>query len=630
MYFDPLSGRNILASTDRNHIRDNLLQYRVLGNVFAEMKPLEGLVLHAELGTDYIDNDQIIWMSGLLRTIAGKPSPLAYNEKHIYRTLNYTAYANYSKVIAEKHDISLTLGTEGTDYLVRWNHIRAENLTSKDQEVGEFQEGLMDNVLSLLSGVQEHKRRGTPVLSRFNYKLLDRYLFGLSFRRDASSVFPAANRWNNFTAGSAGWIISAEPFMEPLLGKLSFLKVRGSYGVAGNDKIESGLDIDSYSTWPTYGGATGFTLENIGNKQLGWEKSYQLDLALEFGVFSNRISGSLGYYDITTRDMLLQTPIPFSVGVAMSSLATINIGDMKNKGVELEINTYNIRKKDFRWNTSFNFTTNQNEILTLSPALQQNPRGHEQGITVTRTGGKLGTYFLAEHAGIDNQGYETIYEIDQVLKDEGIYQKTGNILRATTTNVNNNKLPHEGKSGIPTFFGGMTNTLSYKGIELSFIFSWQGGNYLYDDAERQLSYVFTGNTNMLHKVYGNTWTPANTDASYPMLRYGNVQSYDTDDGGGALSTETSRFMYKGDFLKLRNVNLSYTVPEVLSEKIAIKDLRVFFSIQNAFTWSKNYKGYDPEFVRLGTSVERNLLSGTINRYSIPFVRTFTAGVNINF
>lgn len=650
-YFDPRSGANVTASSDRDHVRDNVMQYRAIGQFFTEIKPLKCLRIRGEASIDYLNTNQIIWISGLLRTIEDKPSKMAYDLSKTNRNMNYVAYANYNKVFNQKHDIGLTVGTELNRLYIRRRDNEFENLTNRDQEVGEFPDALTDNALRLLGGVFEDKRFAS-IFSRANYKLLDKYIVGFSLRRDGSTVFGEENRWGTFAAGSAGWIISAEPFMQAI-PVISFLKIRGSYGVAGNANIRSGLDQEGYQTWASYGSAGGMALENLANTELTWEKSHQTDVSLEFGILQNRISGSLGYYNMKTVDMLLDTPIPYSVGLAMGSSAWINVGNMRNKGFEFECTSINIHKGSFKWTTTLNFSTNRNEILDLTPALDT-PKGIVQSnVTSSHVGGRLGAFYLAEYAGLDDEGYETIYELnieEFLINESGEFvdesgqlipegtspvrnpeylTKTGNIIRATQTNVDEHKIIHEDKTGIPTYFGGLSNTFSFKGFELSVFLNWQGGNYIYDKAEQSLSYVDNGTHNILARVYNNTWTPENTAAEYPMLRWLNNQSPETDNGGGSMGKATSKYLYKADYLRLRSVNIAYNIPKKICKRLRSKGIRIYFTAYNLATFT-GYEGYDPEFVVLGSYEDRNLTQGYLQAYNLPLIRSFVGGINIDF
>ncbi len=630
-YFDPRSGRNVIAGSDRDHVRDNVKQYRMIGQLFGEYKPFDKLTIRGEASLDYVNTDQIFWVSGLLRTVEDDPSPMAYDLNRLINTTTYVAYATYNENFFEKHDIILTLGTEATETLIRSRDNQFENLNSIDQEPGEFGESTSHNALRLLSGINDNKKY-LGYFSRLNYIYNDKYLLNLSFRRDGASVFAREKKFTNFYAASGGWILTAEPFMENL-DALSFLKLRASYGTTGNDKISSGFDVEGYVTWPTYWGASSLSLLNLANNQLTWEISKQTDAGFEFGLFRNRISGSVAYYNNFTKDMLLSTPVAPSIGISQGNFATINVGDMRNWGVEAELTTVNIHNlsSGFKWSTSINFTTNNNKILRLTEAIQGNPLGIEgsRQLTSTRINGRLAAFYLAEYAGIDNQGYETIYEIDQELVNEGRYVKTGNIIRATENNIKNNRIVHEDKTGLPTWFGGITNTLFFKGFELSIFINGQGGNYLYDKAEEEVSYVSDGSKNILRKVYDNSWTENNTDASYPLLLWNNQQAPASDNGEGSMGTSTTRFLYKGDYLRLRNLTVAYNLPATFINRLGLSKLRIFVTGHNLATLS-GYEGYDPEVLNLGSSEERNLGQGIIRAYNLPLIRSFTGGFNLSF
>ena len=630
-YFDPRSGHNIVASTDRANIRDDVMQYRMIGLTYIELLPVKHLKLRGEAAIDYVHTDQLFWLSGMLRTANDVSSPLAFENQELNRTPNYVCYANYGQTLGI-HDFSATAGIEMNEVLRRRHYSKAENLSVDVKETGEFQNGDntgdMDNIISLLGGVLDNERRFSNFI-RGNYKLNNRYLIEGSLRRDGSSKFDASNRWATFVAGSAGWIITEEKFMKPIR-PVSFLKARFTIGAAGNDKIQSNRFESTYATWPTYEGAQGMLLDHLGNPFLTWEKSIQKDAGIEAGILKNRITIAFSYYNKKTTDMLLDTPIPLSTGVAIDDESTLNVGDMRNSGIEIDATTINTDHiNGLKWVTRINLTTNHTTILALTDAIDENPLGITNGITVTRTGGRLAAFYLAEYAGIDDQGYETIYEIDQEKAKDGIFEKTGNKIRATQSNIDKNKIVHEKKTGLPTYFGGITNTFNYKNIDFSVQVYFQGGNYIYDEAEEKLSYIDIGNHNLLKSVYNNTWTPENTDAKLPQLRWNDQQTPATDNGGGALGSQTTRFLHRADFIRMRNITAGYRLPQKWIQKPGISNIRLYISVQNVFTITR-YKGYDPEFVNLGDETSRNLSQGYLTQYRIPLVRTFLIGLDINF
>jgi hypothetical protein len=350
--------------------------------------------------------------------------------------------------------------------------------------------------------------------------------------------------------------------------------------------------------------------------------------------------------------MLLQVPISASNGIGSM---WANIGDLANNGFEFSISSVNVSNRDFTWRTDFNFATNHNKVEALTPVLAESRAGIDANITSTRIGGALGAYYIAASAGFDETyGYELIYEVDSdphLVNDAGDYvdqsgnvvtdpvdnpdylKKTGNILPATASNVSNNRFLNEDKTGIPTYFGGLNNSLSYKGFNLSFLFVFQGGNYIYDEGERSRTSVGTGR-NVLDEDYaGNYWTTSNKNADYPALVWNNTYTYDDETGTevtNSFSASTDRFLYKGDFIRLRQLQLAYNIPGSVTNRINLDNIRIFVSGNNLFTITK-YPGLDPEVINAsGSASNRNLVQGVASARMMPQIRSFTMGVTLDF
>jgi hypothetical protein len=515
-------------------------------------------------------------------------------------------------------------------------------VVGNQQEIGEIANGATQFVVGVSGIFGDQFFRS--MFGRINYKYNDRYLLGLSFRRDGSTAFGPNNRYGNFPAASAGWIISSEEFAQnsSVLRRFNLLKLRASYGQTGNANIRSFAYLNNYVNWPVYGQSSALGFSVLANPNIRWEKNEQVDAALEFGLFNNRLSGSIGAFNRVSRDMLLNVPVAPNVGIgAGGSVVITNIGDLRNRGLEVDLRSINFDRGGFRWSTAFNFTAVSNKVLRLTPQFEVLPSGSlpiatgiQQGVSITQIGGRLSTFYLAEYAGLDNEGYETIYEIDQaVLRQTGKTVKTSNVLRATQQNINGNRVVQDGKTALPTWFGGLTNTLSYKGIELSALFTFQGGNYIYDGHEEATVYARAGNNVLRADVIGNTWTESNRDAKYPRLTWNLRDNFVNPTNGQpapqTLGTRTSRFLYKGDFLRLKTLQVAYNLPRSVVSRMKLQNLRLYANAQNLLTVT-NYPGLDPEIVILGDQQTRNLGQGLVGNLPIPQVRAFNAGIGVTF
>jgi TonB-linked SusC/RagA family outer membrane protein len=618
--FDPQARRNTELTT-LGIYEDVANDYRMIGNVFLQYDFLPSFNVRVEGAMDYSNFRNKEWASNVVR-------PSFYSrENNVTRwNRNINAYATYNENFGD-HYVNVVAGVErqqrGTPYR---NALGAENLISSDRNIGEVN-NFGEDVLVFLSG-SDQEFRIFSVFGRANYTFKDRYLFSASFRRDGASVFGERNRYGLFPAVSAGWIISEEDFAQGW-GPLNFLKVRASVGQTGNPNLPGLVIQDGFTGWPAYGSGGGIVQNRIGNPSITWENIQTTDIAVEYGLFDNRVSGSVGVYRQDVNDMLLQVPIPDSQGILFgSSSVWENFGELRNQGLEIQLSTVNVDNGDFSWRTSFNYTTLTNEILKLDEALglTDNRLGVTNSSTVTRKGGQLATYFLADYAGVDPvTGYDMIYEIDRDLfLETGETVKTGNIITATEQNVQEHRMVRDGETGLPTYFGGINNTLTYKGLSLTAQLTFQGGNYLFNQVE--IAQTTPGATGTLREDYiGNYWTTDNRDAIYPRP---SLQGTTRD--GQQLSRNHSRYLYRGDFARLNFLQLAYNLPTDMISSVGLKGVRVFVSANNLFTIT-TYNGYDPEVVR-GSNDEqtRNLGQGIVSGVRYPQIRTFMGGINIKF
>ncbi|WP_194774824.1 SusC/RagA family TonB-linked outer membrane protein [Pararhodonellum marinum] len=630
--FDPLSGRNLRATLDRDNYLNDVNSYRAIGGLFLDYKIpfVDGLSVRTEFSADMLQTSNIEWGNTVIR----ERSAYAFDFSNTFTRLNYNVYATYNKQFADIHAFNFVVGTENTTQQQRTRNIEAQDLFGVQPEVGA--PGDIMRVSAGLGG--EINFRG--IFSRLDYKLKDRYLVGFSARRDGSSVFVPENRWGNFIAVSGGWILSEENFMRGA-NNIDLLKLRGSFGQTGNSAINPFATMTTYAGWGRYGDTgAGDLLMNIGNQALTWETTDAFDLGLDYELFNNRISGSIGYYRQDASDLLLQVEVPQSSGIfANQPRLWANVGDLLNQGFEFEISTVNIDKNNFKWTTSFNYTTNQNQVTKLTGGQGEQIYNVQQGPHVTRVGERLGFFRLAQYAGIHPEGgYEMIYEMDREhFAQTGERIKTGNVIPATRDNLTNHLLDFEDKSGLPTFFGGFINNFSYKGLELNIQFTFQGGNYIYDVGERGNSYIGTGGSVLRSSLVDNTWTESNPDADWPKLVWNHRYDVINEDGtvtpnvrfdNNRAAEVHDKFLQRGDFIRLRTLQLAYNLPPQLLQKLGLRQARVFTSATNLLTFTK-YQGFDPEVLQLGDAQFRNLGQGFVGA-QLPQLRSINFGLNLSF
>jgi TonB-dependent starch-binding outer membrane protein SusC len=611
-YWNPLSGNNLVAGIDQDLTIDQVKNYRSIGGLFFEYKlPLiNGLSFKSEITYDFIQNNSVFWITDILREDGSYASEQAVTRLSI----NYNLFANYTRQLGDNHFISAVAGTESQQSSAYTRQLEGQGLKGTYKQIGR-----PDDMLSMFGGLGGEKYL-RAFFGRMDYKMLDRYLIGASFRRDGISSFEPEYRWGTFTAFSAGWILTEEKLLKTQK-VMNFLKLRGSFGQTGNENIPSNKTVTTYSisTGNRYGTqdliSAGTRVTNIGVPSLTWETTNNIDLGFDYGFANNRISGSVAWYYQNVTDMLLASNLPPSAGVAGGQIWS-NIGDMINQGIEFNIKLVNIDKKRFNWTTDFNFSTNSNEVTRLTPELDVSGKGIG-GMTKAVTGESLWTFFMPEYAGVDpERGVNLIYEIDvDQYNATGKTVKTGRVIPATNNNLSNHRVLLKGKTSIPKWYGGFNSIFKLSNFDISVLFSYSGGDYFYDYEEQRTTDVQYGQVVLRKDLIGNTWSPENPDAKYPELRWQGSYPWDWDpeaptedplapkgkgdwvERSGNYKNEQynfSKYLYKADYIRLKNVQAGYSFHDNLTSKIGISQLRIYVSGTNLWTWTPQYKGWDPE------------------------------------
>ncbi|MGN6418078.1 MAG: SusC/RagA family TonB-linked outer membrane protein [Pseudobacter sp.] len=514
--------------------------------------------------------------------------------------LNWQAFGNYMKSIGD-HDFDVTLGTE---------YMR-DDLNGFDASVTGAS---TDNVPTLSAGSipgnpTSSKTREVLIsyFGRVNYSYLDRYLLGFTMRTDGSSKFSKTNRWGYFPGVSAGWIVSEEKFWKAS-DWFSTLKVRGSYGLTGNNAIGLFATGGSYSTSGKYNNAASIITNVMPNEALRWESTRQLDIGVNAGFLNNRIQFSVDYFNKITNDLLFDVPLPNTTGYATVEK---NIGKVKFYGLDFQISSTNIRNKNFSWTTDFTYSYIMNKVLKLP----------ENG----RAGNRIGGILLPDGSGFGGiaEG-ERLYRIygyvvDRILetqaeanaamydansngfsytdgktiagrKNVGDYEwvnRPGSSLRNGEDQINSEDQFLLGYT-IPHTTGGITNTFTYKNFTLNVFMDYALGhtvqNYL---QERYFMGTFNYNYNLTNEVK-KAWTKPGDKTPYAKF-FAN----DADDGSRNYSRVQNVFSEKGDFLCLREVTLAYNLPAGLLQKAKIKNLTVYVSGNNLYYFTA-VNGVSPE------------------------------------
>jgi TonB-linked SusC/RagA family outer membrane protein len=430
-------------------------------------------------------------------------------------------------------------------------------------------------------------------MGRINYGLKEKYLLTLTGRLDGSSRLAVGNKYSFFPSIALGWNISSENFMSSV-AFVDKLKLRVSYGNTGNQAIRPYQTLGSLSrTTYAFGtsGAFGYRPNEIPNPNLKWEKSGTANIGLDFTLFSNRIYGSFELYRTNTKDLLLSRQLPITGGFAS---ITENIGATRNRGLELNVSTVNIRNKDFKWTTDFNVFANKEEIVEL-----YNGKSDDVG-NAWFIGKPLTVYYDYEKIGI--------WQTSDKDLAATFFQKPGEI-RVKDQN-GDGKITSTDRiilgSDVPDWSGGITHRFEYKGFDLNV--------FIYARIGAMIRSRFHDNNNLLFGRYNNLninyWTPNNPTNDFPRPN----QNQEFPIYGSTLS------YFDGSFVKVRNISLGYNFTTAIAEKMKMKSLRVYMNVQQPFifaTYRSKYKGIDPEG-------NRELNGDT------PATSLFTFGVNAKF
>ncbi len=608
----------------RNNHSNETKTLRSINTFHAQLTPIPGLVIRSEYGFDYqrsqnatVFNQTLypLGIDGAERDGNGR----AENRNIINRNSNWNNTINFTRELSKDHRIGVLVGNSVQSRL-------GDNETYITENVPDGATEGIDTTRVIVFN-DELSFRFVSFFGRVNYAFKDRYLVEASLRSDGSSRFGFENRWATFPAASVGWVASEEEFLKNS-SFLNFLKLRASYGLTGNAEIgnfawQKTFTFVGYNS-AIFGGIQGGQFRNPGNSALTWESTTQFDIGADFRLFNDRLSGTFDFYNKVSDGLLLDYNIGNFYGAIDRSM-TINLGSVRNRGVELSLTSRNITSGDLRWTTSFNISGNRNEVLsTYDAPFLRYPAQIIEGANIATPGYPLGNYYMARFAGFDpTTGNELFYERDSdVNRNTGQTVETGELLDGTVENNvgNGNQFILENRTPYPTLFGGLNNTFDYKGFDLSFLFYFQTGNWIYDQAERAQSYPSEGQVLRANVVgVGNLVDQLDSPDGFRRLQY----------RSNARNVESTRFLQKGDFLRLKNLQLGYRFPAEFAQKLRLRQLRVYVTGQNLLTFTK-FRGWDPEVFRSGGSgrdVVGNLSPGVTNN-DLPQVRTFLFGLNV--
>ncbi len=585
------AGRHSLAETVLNQ---NFFKRNVLGaRAFAEIAFLKDFKFTFNVGTDYTNRNDVIF--GNPEIGDGSPAGRVEHEYNNISSYNLSQLLNYNKSFG-KHGIEALVGHEnfsGREYLLEG---------SRSQLVAEGNYELVNFTTTTNLNSQLDNRRVEGYFSRVNYDYDQKYFLSLSARRDGSSRFSKAVRWGNFYSVSAAWRLDQEAFMKDLTF-ISNLKLRGSYGQTGNDNILFTNGNDNFYPWQqlyslnwnnaTEGGILQATSQ--GNPNLEWESNNAFDVALEFGLFKNRVSGTLEYFDRRSSNLIFDVPLPLSSGILTQIQ---NIGTMYNKGVEVDLNVDLVRGKDFSWNINLNATRLKNQITKMPDSSPEIIDGTKK----IKVGQSIYDFWLREYVGVNKETGVAEYRAINYVPANSRITETGDTL---TNSINNARFRYNG-SAIPQLTGGFNNSFKYKGITLSALIVYQIGGKVYDGSYASL--MGAGYHNAKHVDILSRWQNPGDVTNVPRMDAGRTADFDA---------ASDRWLIDGSYLNVRTVTLAYALPKKWASKLYLDNAQMYVSGENFFILSR----------RSGMNVQQNFGGTTGNVYSSS--KSLVLGVNFS-
>jgi TonB-linked SusC/RagA family outer membrane protein len=596
--------------------------YRLLGNVYAELQIIDGLTLRGNYGYDGSILNQYSFVPKVLDQTRTRDHSELWNRSESNSSELGEIFLTYDKRLAQQHRITLTGGY--SVQTLKGYFFRAESWGLNDESPNQR---VLDNGndYHAINGNFNPQSALASGFVRGFYGYRDKYLLTATFRADGSSRFPKDKRWGYFPAFSLGWRISDEPFFKPVTGIVSSLKVTGGWGQLGNQNVADFQYLAPITRDRRYsfGGTpyTGIWNSRLANLDITWERAEMTNISVEAGLFDNKLNAVITWFDKNTKDMLVPAPEMDLHGTA--GIPDRNIGEMKNRGLEIEL-SYQGGNKNFSYNIAGNASFIKNRVTRLydpESFIGSNVYGR-QGAEISRTyvGEPIAAFYGWKTGGV----YQTQEQIDSdpnIAKDS----RRGSIRPGDMIflDVNGDGVVNEDDrvylgSPNPKVTYGIQGGASYKGFDLNLSFVGVGGVQLYN-ADRMQGTDPTYSYNMYAEMLGR-WHGAGTSNSIPLV------SNDDDNNNARVS---DRFVESGSYFTLKNVSLGYTIPAALWGHSGISDLRVYVAAQNLFILT-DYSGLTPILGYTRTNNRDDNRQRGVDVATYPQARSFTFGATLNF
>jgi len=604
-----------------NKMDNKETQYRVFTNLYAEYKISRNIKFKTDAGLDaIISNNKRFDENYGTNLRVNSPSRLSQSTSTNFN-LVWNNTIRYNKVYNALHNVNFVIGTEA---IANQTKIHGGSDNTFPDQIPSLR--FLNNGLSLSKTVFEGQQEWAlfSLFGNINYTYANKYMLSLNARRDGSSRFGPDNKYGNFYSGSFGWNIHNEKWAQDHLAAFSKIKLRASYGKLGNQDIGNYAFASiigrgyNYAFGESPASNPGYTITSRGNEKVKWESSTQADVGMDLGIWNNKLNLTVDYFVKRTSDMLIPVPLPLIGGSA--STPFVNAGKVENKGLEIELNYSNSDHK-LKYDIGANFAILANEVLSISNG-EPIPGGRiDNGIyaTLTTVGQPIGAFYLYQMDGIFQNAAEIISSAYQ-----GNYIRPGDVKfkDVNADGVINEKDRTFLGSAIPKYTFGTTANLQYGNFDLSVFFQGTYGNKLYLQVNQDIEGFYRA-FNVTQRVYDERWHGEGTSNTMPRVSWL---------GSSNNKTPSSRFLEDGSYLRLKNLQLGYNLPQKMVSRWNIKNLRVYVTGQNLWTLT-DYSGLDPEMNtsdNLNGEKYRGDVAAGIDWGTYPSAKIYILGINLNF
>ena len=603
---------------------DNTANNFIQSNIYAQIKPAKWLTFKTLYGVDNISSRTNRYFDPRTNegnTALGSATGISSKRESYTLTNTLTAEKTFND-----HALNLLLGQE--EQRKNGDQFGLLRSNQSDPFYSNIQGGFSNIAISNTSN-QVYFQYFNSLFSRLQYNFKKRYFLTGSVRNDESSLLGKNNKSGLFYSYSGAWDVTNEAFFinSNLNNIFETFRLRASYGKVGNlSGIGDYASLTNYSA-NLYGGLPGLFFSTAGNQDLAWETSKKLDIGFNFSVLKGRLTADLSYYKNNIDGLIFGVPTPASAGLpgATQNSVLSNVGSMYNKGIEVSLNIIPIQKPNFNWNSNFNFSLNENMVTSLSPEVPNilfgNVGGSTDCVSITLPGYSVGMIYAIRTAGVDpasgrrvfldGTGKKVLYEQVPVYgKNQWEYEDG---TKAPAISTGSDAVVY--KNTTPKIYGGWSNRFTYKRVSLDALFTYQFGGFMYYGTQGTLmDFRFMNNSTLVLK----RWQKPGDITDVPKVQDGDFTSW-------GYSLPITANVYSSDYVRLKNLTLSYILPEQLLKKAQIADMSVFVSGQNLFVVTP-YPGADPEV----TSQNNSSATQGFDRNMMPNAKIYSIGLKVNF